>query len=94
MRHKYSWLLLYALVTLLLSLPFYTSCGKEEEVKIGVFFPLTGDVSSWGERGRNATELAVEEINARGGINGRRLKAIYEDSRAEPKTGVGGFPGV
>jgi branched-chain amino acid transport system substrate-binding protein len=55
------------------------------EVKIGVLFPMTGDAASYGEKGKKAIELATEEINAKGGV---KVTAIFEDSRAEPKTGV------
>lgn len=63
----------------------------KEEIKIGVMTPLTGDVASWGEMQKRATDLALEEINAAGGINGRKVKVIYEDDRADPKEGVNAF---
>ena len=34
------------------------------------------------------TEVAVDEINANGGINGRRLVVIYKDDQLDPKKGV------
>jgi branched-chain amino acid transport system substrate-binding protein len=57
-----------------------------QEVKIGVLFPMTGDAASYGEKGKKAIELAIEEINAMKG--GKKVSAIFEDSRAEAKTGV------
>lgn len=50
-------------------------------IKIGFIGPLTGDTASLGTAARAGTELAVEEINAAGGINGRQIEAIYEDGR-------------
>lgn len=57
-------------------------------IKIGAVLPLTGDSAAWGEQGKYGIELAVEEINAKGGINGKKLKVIYEDSQAVPKNAV------
>ena len=57
-------------------------------VKIGAVLPLTGDSSAWGEQGKYGIELAVEEINAKGGINGKKLEVVYEDSQAIPKYAV------
>jgi branched-chain amino acid transport system substrate-binding protein len=57
-------------------------------VKIGAVLPLTGDSAAWGEQGKYGIELAVEEINAKGGINGKKLEVVYEDSQAIPKNAV------
>jgi branched-chain amino acid transport system substrate-binding protein len=66
-----------------------TGCAKkDQEVKVGVIAPLTGDVASYGEWVEKASTLAQEEINAAGGIKGRKLKLVFEDSRAEPRQGV------
>ena len=55
---------------------------------IGALLPLTGASSSFGEELRNAIDLAVQDVNSQGGINGRLLKIIYEDDQCDPKTGV------
>jgi len=62
--------------------------APNNEIKVGVIFPMTGDAGSYGERGRNGITLAVDEINAKGGVAGRKIQAIIEDSKADPKTGV------
>jgi branched-chain amino acid transport system substrate-binding protein len=56
--------------------------------KIGVLFPMTGDTSEYGVKGKKAIELAVEQINHSGGINGKNIEAVFEDSKADPATGV------
>ncbi|MFC1598763.1 ABC transporter substrate-binding protein [Patescibacteria group bacterium] len=56
-----------------------------EPIKIGWLGPLTGDVSSIGQNAKAATEIAVAEINEAGGINGRPIKVIYEDSSCDGK---------
>lgn len=64
---------------------------ESEDIKIGVTTPLTGDAASWGEMQKRATELALEDFNSAGGINGRKIKVIYEDDQADPKEGVNAF---
>ena len=48
--------------------------------KIGFIGPLTGDNANYGIRCSNAARLAVEEINAAGGVDGKMLELIAEDS--------------
>lgn len=50
-------------------------------VKMGVMLPLTGDAAAYGEGARNIYQIAVEEINAAGGISGRPIELIIEDSK-------------
>ncbi len=52
-----------------------------EPIKIGFIGPLTGDAASYGTDEKNATSLAVDEINQAGGVNGRKLEVIYEDGK-------------
>ena len=52
-------------------------------IKIGFIGPLTGDVSSIGTVARAAVEVAVDEINTTGGINGRLIQVVYEDGRCD-----------
>jgi len=62
--------------------------NKESRVQIGVLFPLTGDASSYGQKGKKAIELAVDDCNAREGSAGKKVTAIFEDSKGNPKDGV------
>lgn len=52
-------------------------------VKIGFIGPLSGDVSSIGTVARSAVEVAIEEINANGGINGNPVEVVYEDGQCD-----------
>jgi len=54
-------------------------------VTIGALMPLTGGLSSYGESAQKVAELAVADINANGGINGKKLVIIYEDHKCDPK---------
>lgn len=65
--------------------------AAEEVVRIGNIIPLSGPSASVGQQGRNAREMAVEEINAAGGIKslgGAKLEMLYADSESKPEKGV------
>ena len=55
--------------------------------KIGVMVPLTGDGAAYGLPIQKAISIAFEEVNANGGVSGKKLEAIYEDSKCTPKDG-------
>lgn len=57
---------------------------KPASYKIGFINHLTGDAAVYGQSMKNGTELAIEEINAAGGVNGVPLEVIYEDDRLSP----------
>jgi branched-chain amino acid transport system substrate-binding protein len=61
--------------------------GKEPVV-IGVSGPLTGQYAQYGAQWKRGFDLALDEINAGGGINGRPLKYEFEDSQADPRQTV------
>jgi len=52
---------------------------KTGDLKIGFLGPLTGEAAPLGGPFQQAQEIAVEEINAAGGVKGRKIKMIYED---------------
>jgi branched-chain amino acid transport system substrate-binding protein len=58
------------------------------DVNIGAVLPLTGTSASIGEDQRRGIELAVENINAHGGVDGQPLHVIVEDSAGSPVTGL------
>ena len=60
----------------------------DKEIVIGNINPLTGGAASSGIGAQNGFELAVEEINAAGGIHGRKIKMIALDSECNPTKGV------
>ena len=59
---------------------------EEGAFRIGVMEPLTGPGETCGTVAVQAKQMAVEELNAAGGVNGRMLELIVEDSNATPKT--------
>jgi len=57
-------------------------------VKIGVVAALSGDLAWLGEEHRNAVQYAVDDINERGGINGRPIELFVEDGKCSGKDAV------
>src|SRR5262249_10597968 len=58
------------------------------EIVIGTHQDLSGPIKVWGVPVSNGMKMAVEEINAAGGINGRKLKLMLEASGYDPKKAV------
>ncbi|MGM0611741.1 MAG: ABC transporter substrate-binding protein, partial [Thermodesulfobacteriota bacterium] len=58
---------------------FLFACGERNKILVGFSGPLTGKYSDLGVQGRNGVTLAIEEINAQGGLNGRKLELIPKD---------------
>ena len=61
-----------------------SSESASSEVKIGFIGPLTGDYANYGTLCRQAVEMAIDECNAKGGIDGMTVKLIAEDSEGDP----------
>ncbi|MBI5369895.1 ABC transporter substrate-binding protein [Candidatus Uhrbacteria bacterium] len=59
----------------------------EGPIVLGAMDPLTGDGAVYGIPLQNATMLAVNEINAAGGIDGHQLQLVWEDSKCNPQDG-------
>ena len=60
----------------------------KEPIVIGVMMPQTGGAATEGAREVKAIQLAIEEINELGGVLGRPLEAIFEDTETRPKAGM------
>ncbi len=61
------------------------NAASNEPIKIGFIGPLTGDAATYGVDEKDATNLAVGEIDNAGGINGRSLEVVYEDGKCDGK---------
>jgi ABC-type branched-subunit amino acid transport system substrate-binding protein len=62
-----------------------TSAADNGIVKIGLNYPETGPYSKQGLDQKRASEIAVEEINASGGILGKKVQLVMRDSKSNPK---------
>lgn len=68
-------------------------CGKHEQaaVRVGMLAPLTGNGARFGESQRNGVLLAIEQLNAQGGVLGRSVELVVEDTKTEPPVAVTAF---
>ncbi|GLI07508.1 branched chain amino acid ABC transporter substrate-binding protein [Paenibacillus tyrfis] len=57
-----------------------------KEIKIGMMFALSGNEAKMGQDMKQAAELAANEINAAGGINGSKIKLVAQDDACDPQT--------
>lgn len=65
----------------------YTTFAQETEpVRVGVILDMTASTGEFGIRTNNGINLAVGEINARGGINGRKIQVFLKDTTGRPET--------
>src|SRR5690554_2302783 len=72
----------FAAAALVCTLP-----AAAETLKIGAVLPMTGPAAVFGEKFQQAYTMAVEEINAAGGVNGKKLELLIEDSQEKPQIG-------
>jgi len=61
---------------------------SDSEIRLGLITDLSGPIANYGKESRNGATLAAEEINARGGIHGRKVRVLVEDSGYEPRRAV------
>ena len=74
-----------AVAAMLASAPAVAETGvTPTTIKIGSYGPLTGPAAFLGLGSRAGVELAVQEVNDAGGINGRKLELIFEDDANSP----------
>ncbi|MCO5066682.1 MAG: ABC transporter substrate-binding protein [Rhizobiaceae bacterium] len=80
----------YAVATVVaLSSPF--AAKAEETYKIGSSLGLTGYVAVYDRAWRDGMDLAVEALNAKSGINGKKVELFVEDNKSEPQEAVVGY---
>ena len=63
-----------------------TGCGgkSEKDIKIGLLNEMTGGNATIGTAAANGAKMAIKEINAKGGVLGKQLKAVSADNKSEP----------
>ena len=92
------------LLTIVLAMSCLTACGGssnaggtessssgEAVFKIGSIGPLTGGVSAYGQAVKNGAQIAVDEINAAGGINGVKIEFRMEDDEHDAEKSVNAY---
>ena len=81
--------LLLVVAALSLLIPAVACAPKEAEtIKVGCVMDLSGDLAAMGARMLNGGKLAVEEINAAGGVLGKQVELVEEDGKTDPAAGL------
>lgn len=62
-----------------------------QRLRVGAVLALTGSGANYGKSLQRGLELAKEQINSTGGVGGRQLEVLYEDSQGDAKTGLAAF---
>ncbi|MCL2457832.1 MAG: ABC transporter substrate-binding protein [Desulfobulbus sp.] len=63
----------------------FAGLAAAETLELGIPLPLTGTQAKFGEMEKRAYEIAMEEINAKGGIKGKTVVLNFEDSQGKPE---------
>ncbi len=75
----------FLLVGVFLASLFATKLFAQDTLTLGLPLPLTGTVAKFGEVMKRSYEIAAEEINAKGGIKGKKVVLVFEDSQGKPE---------
>jgi branched-chain amino acid transport system substrate-binding protein len=81
------WIILMA-VALICSFMIFSGTVSAEPIKIGFVSIMSGRVAMLGEEGAKGAQLAIDEINAKGGVIGRKFKLLTRDSTGKPEEAV------
>lgn len=67
---------------------WYPGRSSAESLLVGCITPLTGDGATYGTATRRGLDLALEQVNSEGGINGKQLRVQCEDDQLDPRIGT------
>ncbi len=65
--------------------------ANSDTINIGAIGPLTGPASTYGQSVKNGAELYLEQVNADGGVDGKKLSLLFEDDEANPDKAIQAF---
>ncbi len=84
-RARFSLILVVGLLATVLAACGASSAATPDKVYIGVTGPFTGDNAEYGRIWKQGFQLALDEINKAGGVRGKPVELVYEDSQSDPK---------
>ncbi len=87
-------ILCLVIAVLMMSMALVSCSGSKNDgtkLVIGATGPLTGDNASYGISVKNGATIAVNEINANGGINGIKIELLFEDDACDPTAAINGY---
>ncbi len=78
---------------LIASLFTFTGCGSSsgDTIKIGTLGPYSGDTAMYGEAAKNGIQLAVDQVNNDGGINGKQVELVSYDTKGDTTEAVSAY---
>ncbi|RMX18807.1 ABC transporter substrate-binding protein [Vandammella animalimorsus] len=71
-----------------LLLAYWSPASAQDTIRIGAVLPLTGPSATIGEDMRRGIQIGIEQVNANGGVLGKKLAVIVEDSANNPTTAL------
>ncbi len=80
--------LLKVLVPFVLLVALVLPAAAQNTIKIGMLVPLTGSAAADGTSALNSAKIALEQVNAAGGVLGKKVELIYYDDQADAKQAV------
>lgn len=75
-------------VAVVIGAAYWLEQGEDRPAKLGALMPLTGSLQVYGQTSLNGVRMAVEEVNAAGGVNGSPLELAVGDTQTNPQAGV------
>ena len=91
MKRSACLMIIAALVTMVFmgwTLQASPTLAAGDVVKIGLSAPLTGDWAEYGNDFKNSCQMVFDRVNKNGGIKGKQVELVIEDSRGDPKEAV------
>ncbi len=79
---------LAAAAAALLLVPGPSGAAEQKPIRIGFAYIMSGPAAVYGQYAKQGAELAIDEVNAKGGILGRKVQALFEDEAGKPDTGI------
>lgn len=88
--------LVSVMLVAVMALGCLAGCGAKEEKKEDTFYiggigPVTGDAAIYGTAVENGAQIAVDEINEAGGINGYQIEYDFQDDQSDPEKSVNAY---
>jgi branched-chain amino acid transport system substrate-binding protein len=79
----------FLMLALIVSMFVLSACGGGgSAVKIAILAPLSGDVATFGQSTRDGALMAIEEWNEKGGVMGKKIETVIEDSQCNAEAAV------
>jgi len=70
-----------SIIAIAIAITFSACSQGQETIRIGAILPLTGDAASLGVDQANGIKMALDEVNEKGGLHGKKVEVIFEDGR-------------